>query len=309
MELFRRLLHLRATSARMWTDMPIDTFRLREAFPEALDSSSLDAYTAPAKPLSDLLSGISVEALFKEFGEAPLLWTWLNKTDHLSDAYLCDIQQSTGRNPHILRRAKSALLDMDTKSRKIETLLGQYAFCQKMEAFDTVAAVTRLEGYLRGKKPNKEEYSLDVLCAENDTSTGFCRKWAHAPYNIYLDSPYALALCRNKEPMVLTGLFHEAPKILGIRQLQGVRQRTASHSKVKTTNHPARVRWEEYFLHVFSIWAKEQGYTTLRIQSASNNDWIKYDPKKLAAGIRRYDETARKNGFSQKEDQNWYKGL
>lgn len=281
----------------------VDMVLLNQAKIECFNTHSLDALLPQhAEGFAHVFKSTQQIPLTNTFGSAPSLFAWIHKERYLPTMEIC---KATGHDYSLLNRAGN----LRKESRGgLGSLLERYSFCEKIEKFNLDPS--SLFPYLRTS--SKEDFSLGLLRTCDYQTAEYAYLWGKPPYNVYLDSCYALAIMHHNEPMVFCGIHHDSSRLLSIIQLQGVCQRDSHGKKIRTAHSTSRVRWEDFFVETFQTWAKTNGYARLRIHSARNNRWFYRGSSAalLTRGLVRYDGTAQRHDFIQSgESGDWFKDV
>jgi hypothetical protein len=134
---------------------------------------------------------------------------------------------------------------------------------------------------------------------------------------VYLDTVFGFGLMYRGEPNAIVGFYFAKPETLLIRQLQGIQARILDNGKVvgrRSSRGLAPLDWERFLVSYVEEWALQNGFPEIAILSGKKNSWIIPDDKgevhlPLEKAIQRYDGTARRLGYVQRRDNNWYKKL
>lgn len=316
---------------------PNYSFTLEEALklietspPTDLSFSTLDSYKENLK-LSIVLAHIPAKEILSNFGDDVLFWTCLRYPyKRQYDILLKDIETITKRDSVLLEKAKltawQLLRESGTELIKKTYDLGDSIRLRIADSIDLKKLLqenAKEDAQLSEKR--LADYSLHPLTTIENYSHGPEAKWGgrrignDKRYSIYLDTPYGLALTYKGEPNAVVGFFPNAIDSIIIYQLQGVRPDKLDQKEEQIGKSSSRglmpIDWQKLMVDVVENIAKQLGYSKIAIQSGINNSWTKpyYVDKKiqipLEEAVKKYDYVAKRLGFYQAKDKNWYKNL
>ncbi len=304
--------------------------------PEKFTLRDLDDYDEQNREegfsLCIVLSHLPSKAVYSEFGSDALLWSWIrNSYRESQDAIAEGLTQILGVDVKRLEKARLTAWQL-LFSRRSELVKSIYDFSDALigGAADSIELPTLLQGHakngieLSDKRIN--DYSLEPLTTESTYSTGDEVKWGagnnsegNKRYIVYLDSPVGIALSYKGEPNAVLGLFPCDTDTLFITQLQGVQPYIADSKGNNVGSVHSRglapLNWEYTLIDIAAYLCRQLGYSRIGIQGGRNNKWTQpYGRKQeihlpLEKALERYDKTAKRLGFCQAKDRNWYKSL
>ncbi len=143
---------------------------------------------------------------------------------------------------------------------------------------------------------------------------GYCREYDDGSllggaFKIYLDAPTGICLLYRNKPNAVVSFKKYAPSTLFIPQIQGVQQRTPNGMPLNKSWGIEPFDWSALLVAITTVFARRCGFTTVSIQSATNNRWKTCDTALMKRLEKYYDNTAKHLGFEQREDKNWYKQI
>jgi hypothetical protein len=131
-------------------------------------------------------------------------------------------------------------------------------------------------------------------------------------YDIYLDTPFGIGLIYENKLNSIISFIPEYTNTLLINQIQGVRPNYINLEKKQIKKMSSRglvvLDWEKLMIELVTKFAKENNFKKIGIQSTLNNHWVNSYKYRLEKARERYDNTAKRLGFNQDEN-NFYKKI
>lgn len=244
---------------------------------------------------------------------------------------LMEISQLTGRDFKMLEKARTALFD-SCKSRDANMILRTYDLADGIDAavksLDLPALLQEactLETKLSASRVSL--YSMSALRLEYEGGgKGYAQgfEWPNVgsptrAFSIYMDAPSSVCLFYKGEPNAVASFLPAKHNTLMINQIQGVRplQREGNMGYVHKggSRGLAVLDFPKFLVNCSIQIAKTLAFDTVAIRSGQHNTWVvipENDMKvrfSLEHALDFYDGTARRLGFEQRNDKNWYKRL
>lgn len=165
------------------------------------------------------------------------------------------------------------------------------------------------------------QYSLKPLFTLPGHFKGYEKTWGiiteDSPIGeVYLDSPTGCGLFYKGEPNAIVSFFPADFKTLKIFQLQTVNLLVCekNRDKIKRPRGLMPLDWKKVLIDCTKELAKLAGYRQVSICSGKRNKWAHEGIDgtthlALIDALKIYDETAKKLGFQEREDGDWYLDL
>lgn len=315
---------------------------LKERFPADLSLATLDSHEKEHargvySPFLELISYLPPEGVFEEFGEEVLFWAFCHAPFERREVLLHQYAQLSKKDKGKLELALHTEekvtyhLSSNLNSRAILKTYHFLEFLQKgdltgdpSEGFSSSSLKNMLQACaLPGVILSEQRlaaYRLEGMIMNGTEATGYERNWhypKHLPeieFELFLDAPLAISLLYKNEPQGLCSFWLEDQETLLIRQLQGVQKKKKySTTKLRSHNGLAPLDWIKFFLSCTAQLAQQFEITTISIQGGENNHYTRVIDSKtgklkleLQKALQRYDDNARRFGFEQRKDGNWY---
>lgn len=130
----------------------------------------------------------------------------------------------------------------------------------------------------------------------------------NAPSGMWGDSYFGFVLFKRGEEkrvydqaLAVIGFTPEKNRTVHVCQLQGNKN---------VGNDLCFFNWEDMFLHIFGIWSLKNGFSRISINSSNNIRWKALEGALFQRWTKRYDETAKRNGFEyDPENKKYFKDL
>ena len=283
------------------------------------------------KTLPILFSHLPGNVIYQEFGYEALFWTWLSITSPLEQhQFIETIQTVSGKKRSHLEKIKLSTHHFngseDIKTCYALDRLMEYINNEFYKTFDIGTKVLNYpkKGVTLSEKRNKQ-YSLVPLNTLNNESEGYEEHWSlyrnkkEHFFDVYLDSPIGVGLTYKGDINAVMGLMVKDSKTLMIYQLQKV---IPEIDKFKFQNSYKRIsprglfplNWRKLMVNECAgNIGRELGFERIGIVSGELNYWNQSNEKdhhlNFKDAFEKYDLVAKKLGFEQKEDKNWYKSL
>ncbi len=305
--------------------------KLERDFPEGitLDGSSISQDTIDN--LLGVISKFSEEIIIEEFGVdgAESLWLYAGEED--SFGKLANIVgRKTGIDPKLLAQSKKEAWDFYFSKDLSSVLRGVELKINTKRIFETLLkpglpellkqfvepGITLSEGRIA-------DYSLIIVESEEKRLSGHVkvcpeRKAGRETYcEVYIDSPIGICLTYKNEPNAIVSFSNKGSDTLLIRQIQGMKivklqkiEKKDEVIKESRSRGLVVLNWKDLLVRIAEIVAMESGYDKVGIMSAYNNSWIRHGLRiPEDRGLKIYDHNARKLGYVQHGDRNWYRNL
>ncbi len=307
---------------------------LKERFPADLSLATLDLHEKEHargvySPFLELISYLPPESVFEEFDEEVLFWAFCHAPFERREVLLHQYAQLSKKDPRKLEQALhtgekvSFRLSPNLNSRAILKTYHFLEFLQKenfaLPCFRETLQACALPGVMFSEQ-RLAAYCLEGMIMNGTEATGYEKNWhypKHLPeieFELFLDAPLAISLLCKDEPQGLCSFWLEDEETLLIRQLQGVQKKKKySTTKLRSHNGLAPLDWIKFFLSCTAQLAQQFEITTISIQGGENNHYTRVIDSKtgklkleLQKALQRYDDNARRLGFEQRENRNWY---
>ncbi len=301
--------------------------KIRQNPPLDLSLKSIESYSN-GDDLAFLLGQFPAEVIYKSFGNDILIWIWMNNIYCKKD-YLSGTETINGNNPELMEKARLIVWQHMQPNYNVETVKAVYELNQNI--FNGIANSIDLDTILRNNVKDNiqlsdkrlKDYSFVPLMIDGDCFIGhdinWGKKWNNKDryFSMYLDAPMGLALAYKNEPNAMIGICPNDKDTIMIYQIQGVRGEKIV--KNKREKIPSRglvpINWQNILVDVVSEIGCKLNFTKIGIQSGRNNTWTNPNngmggahlPMEKALNI--YDEFAKKIGFEQGKNGNWYKSI
>jgi len=198
----------------------------------------------------------------------------------------------------ILSQVKTTYIDLTTTANFF-----LYSSLSTIPFFDLSAS---LQCHAK-KEFDAREYDLRIVHTPSFCDSGYCKEYDdYNNFKVYLDAPTGICLLYKDKPQAVISFKKSGKSTLFIPQIQGVRQRRQGGIQLNNSWGIEPFDWPALLVRIAEVFAQRCGFRTLCIQSAHNNNW-KGGAVRLERMVRYYDNTAKRLGFEQHEDKNWYK--
>ncbi|MFH1174342.1 MAG: hypothetical protein V1725_04365 [archaeon] len=259
--------------------------------------------------LASAIVHLPPDAVLSTLGKDALLWGWFAFDGDCTLPYKeRDVLRCADVHVHAWRKAANSWHFISGIQKNYSSLLATYALLDRAHSTN-VPLQQRL--IAAAKKPFPiEQYSLTWLTTEHDAALGYA-DFNDKEYNIYLDAPFALTLCK-KQPVALAGLMAYSKNVLFIRQLQGLNKlRYDDFGGADRVEHNWALEpfdWRCALVTCVQDVAASLGFSQIGILSAHNNKWVPHQLP-FERALKNYDATAKRLHFRQRRDGNWYKKM
>jgi hypothetical protein len=144
--------------------------------------------------------------------------------------------------------------------------------------------------------------------------------WIEEGRDLYLDTPLGFTLNYKGKQNAIAGVSVRSNKVI-LEQIQGVGTKYYDDGTANVQHARGLVvlDWKKLLVEYVAAWATQEKMDGLIIRSGHNNKWTKkkWDggPRKgqphleLEKALDAYDATAKRLGFKQQEDENWYRAI
>ncbi len=256
-----------------------------------------------------LISYFDYPFLYSEFGEDMVLYSWL-----YSNRDTAQVAQLTHRNENILKYASLMSWRINT-SKVVSEVKDIYELAKDITDIDFNEILdSNIDQKQRGYY-NMRAVITDYLRDDIVSCAYLLNPKTEEECLIPMDMPFGVALVYKDEPCAVTTFFPRGKQIM-IHQVQGIVPHTSKDRKREisgNTHGLSQINWRNCLISAVEQVGLRYGFESVSIQSGHNNKWIKpysRDEKihlPLELALQKYDAVAERLGFSQGEDNDWYR--
>lgn len=308
--------------------------KLRGIDVEEIDVIQLEKMKRKSE-LSTILAQLPGDVIATKFGADVLIWIWINyvQSRRIRNKLQEDIELYAGMDGESLQHAQ-VLEAIVSGEVAYEHILQNYKLIEARKKGELDREQLK-EMLLRARKENEERrlnektanaYTISFAEPNIMRNHSWDKVWKHQQrenrlYEIYLDGAFGFILHYQNEPVAVCTYDTTKARSAIIKQLQGVKpeivgEKKSDDKKVRgETWALAPLGWTQFFVEYTTAYLQQFGFDEIGILGARNNSWIKRGKKsgkhriEIDFAERRYDATAQRLGFEQREDGDWYKKI
>lgn len=282
--------------------------------------------------LSKVLAHLPAEEILRYFGQDILLWTWLMYPERgmTKETLGRGIEEVTEIDIDVLERAQ-ILKILVSREDGYEHILKNYRLLQAKEEgmwgqenLQTILLNARKKGEeTRFNEEERAKYSITASGPSVRRNYGWNIEWKNKQiegkrYQIYFDGAFGFILQYKTEPIAVCAFDTTTATTAVIKQLQGIKPELVTETKTKgekVRGHTwalAPIDWTQFFVEYTSVWLQQFGFEEIGIQTGKYNRWVHSNGNHklpLEIAVVRYDTTAQRLGFTQRDDENWYRRI
>jgi hypothetical protein len=259
-------------------------------------------------------------AIKEHFSERTLLWTWAHMYIDDEEALVRGIQETTGRDATLLRKAREAQWNLESNGRDLDNILRTYDMLNAVkEQRMTVPVQECLLGKEAVAAKEGQKYTITFHYPRKHYYRSYIQEFWESQYEIYLDAPIGMLLRYKGVPQAIAGMMPHNQALM-IYQLQGIRSRadkagdTVEGKRRTSARGIGRLRWVDTLVNCTAAVAHQWGFAEVAVREGCKNRWChephhgeKEPPLTFEEAFKRYDATAIRLQFTQHADKNWYK--
>ena len=294
-------------------------------------SDSFDIHTIENDPnrlgILNLINLLPASVLNQEFGRDMVVWNWINSEASPEDDSFSKVLRKSGIDLTLLEKAvksckvalRNALgVDWSYYVRpRFNMVVPLYELMTRMDSFvSSIDAKNILakNAKFRLSEGKISKYSFSSLISRGSEMEGDDRHW-YPRFHVHVDGPVGIGLLYTGKPQAGCSFNVSEAGTLCIYQIQGVRPKAKEGGESKFAGGSRglfALDWQKALVDTCEEIAKAAGFSRIGIQSAHNNGYVGMEKEdgsivRLDALLKRYDENAKRLGFSQAEDGNWYR--
>lgn len=285
---------------------------------DAIDSADL------RRDLAVALAFLPPVAVVERFGEHALLWAWVSCPYLSGKNSMLKALVGRSKDPDLLEKARRTRWVTFHDARAGNVLRAYNMFRQLDQQTVNLQDVLQISAKTVWSSGRLQDYGVEGVMPEGKNEIGYVEKFERVYsgsrdkyFGIFLDAPFGFVLKYRGEPNAVVGFNFANQDSLMICQLQGVHPRKLYGGmpvKAGGSRGLAALDWEKALVEYVARWAVQEGFSELGIQSGANNKWAKPDAHEevhlpLERALARYDGTARRLEFTQRENGDWYKKI
>jgi len=309
---------------RELSDSSVETGLLARLEKPDFSIEGLDAVDSTVRgDLAVALASLPPDAIVERFGEHALLWAWVSCPYIDGKNAMLKALVERGKDPDLLEKARRTRWVTFGDTRAGNVLRAYNMFRQLDQQTVNLQDVLQISAKTVWSSGRFQDYGVEGVMPEGKNETGYVEKFEgiypgpqDKYFGIFLDAPFGFVLTYRREPNAVVAFNFANPDSLMINQLQGVHPHKLYCSmpiKAGGSRGLAALDWEKALVEYVARWAVQEGFSELGIQSGANNKWTKPDHGEvhlpLECALARYDGTARRLGFTKRENGDWYKKI